>query len=130
MEASEHVQRPAPINDKRAELMKIAEMAVQCSDGCLRMAYNEEDESKDHVADAAHFLKLDEKRLGRDIELYGFMGDGPFGWEETLAMFLEEILLRLRNRCPESYEKAGDMLRTLGESVYSAEYIKLWRDLF
>lgn len=126
------IPRPEPIKleGKRAELLKIAEIAVQHSGGRLRLAFNEEDDSEEFVGGAARFLKLDGKRIGRDIELYGFMGDDIAGWQQTLAMFLEEILLPLKSVLPESYAKAGEALRTLGESVYPENILQQWRDLF
>ena len=109
--------------ENRAKLLEIVKTAVQYSGDRLRLAFDEED-------GAAHFLKLDGKRLGRDIELYGFMGDSIIGWQQTLAMFLEEILLPLKSILPESYAKAGEALRTLGESVYPDDIIQQWRELF
>lgn len=123
-------REPVKLEGKRAELLKIAEIAVQHSSGRLRLAFNEEDESEEFVGSAARFLKLDGKRLGRDIELYGFMGDAIAGWQETLAMFLEEILFPIKSKLPKSYAMAGEMLRTLGESVYPKKIIQKWRDLF
>ncbi|MFH1233679.1 MAG: hypothetical protein V1649_03460 [Patescibacteria group bacterium] len=116
--------------ENRAKLFEIAKTAVQYSGDHLRLAFNEEDGSEKFVSDAAHFLKLDGKRLGRDIELYGFMGDSIAGWQQTLAMFLEEILLPLKSMLPESYAKAGEALRTLGELVYPDDIIQQWRELF
>lgn len=121
---------PIKLEGKRAELLKITEIAVQHSSGRLRLAFNEEDESEEFVGGAARFLKLDGKRLGRDIELYGFMGDDIAGWQQTFAMFLEEILLPLKSVLPESYAKAGEALHTLGESVYPENILQQWRDLF
>lgn len=121
---------PIKLDGKRAELLKIAEIAVQYSGGRLRLAFNEEDENKEFVGGAARFLKLDEKRLGRDIELYGFMGDDIVGWQQVLAMFLQEILLPLKSKLPKSYAKAGEALRKLGESVYPENMLRQWRDLF
>ena len=121
---------PAKLEGKRAEVLKIAEIAVQHSGGRLRLVFNEEDESEEFVGGAARFLKLDGKRLGRDIELYGFMGDDIVGWQQTLAMFLEEIIFPLKSELAESYAKAGEALRTLGESVYPENILQQWRDLF
>lgn len=121
---------PVKLDGKRAELLKIVEVAVQHSGGRLRLAFNEEDESEEFVGGAARFLKLDGKRLGRDIELYGFMGDDVIGWQQTLAMFLGEILSPLKSVLPESYAKAGAVLRMLGESVYPENILQQWRDLF
>jgi len=116
--------------EKRAKLLEIAEIAVSHSGNRLRLAFNEEDESKRFQAEAKHFLKLDEKRIGRDIELYGFMGDEVVGWQQTLAMFLEEVVLPLKSALPESYAKAGEELRILGESVYTESVLPRWRELF
>lgn len=109
---------PIKLEGERAELLKIAEVAVQHSGGRLCLAFNEEDDNEEFIAGAARFLKLDGKRLGRDIELYGFMGDDIAGWQQAFTMFLEEILLPLKSVLPESYAKAGEALRTLSESVY------------
>ena len=123
-------REPAKLEGKRAELLKVAEIAVQHSGGRLRLAFNEEDETDEFVGNAARFFKFDEKRLGRDIELYGFMGDDLIGWEEVLFMFLMETIFPIKNELPDSYNKASEALRTLGESVYSADIIQKWRNLF
>lgn len=125
-------REPIKLKGKKAELLKIAEIAIQNSGGRLRLAFNEEDDSEKFVGSVAgvRFLKLDGKRLGRDIELYGFMGDDIAGWQQTLIMFLEEILFPLKSVLPESYAKAGEALRTFGESVYSEIILQQWRDLF
>lgn len=121
---------PIRLEGKRAELLKVAEIAVQHSGGRLRTAFNEEDDSEEFVGGSARFLKLDGKRLGRDIELYGFMGDKIQGWQQTLATFLGEILIPIKGGLPDSYSKAGEALRTLGESVYPEKMLQQWRDLF
>jgi len=82
------------------------------------------------LAGAQRFLKLDGKRLGRDIELYGFMGNDVAGWEQTLAMFFAEVLLPLRDKLPKSYSEASAALRKLGGSVYPKHLIQRWNDLF
>ena len=115
---------------QEAELFNIVGLAVWDSGGRLRIAFNEEYESEDFVDSAARFLKLDGKRLGRDIKLYCFMGDEIVGWQQTLVMFLEEIILPLKSKLPESYAKASEALRTLGESVYPENILQQWRDLF
>ncbi len=118
------------LEGKLAELFRIIEIAVQYSGGRLRLAFNEEDDSEEFVGAAARFLKLDGKRLGRDIELYGFMGDAIANWQQALAMFFEEIILPIKSVLPESYAKSGEELRLFGESVYPDTIIQRWRDLF
>jgi hypothetical protein len=122
--------KPVELKGKKAELLEIADIAAQFSGGRLRLVFNEEDTSDAFTGSAARFLKLDGKRLGRDIELYGFMGDGPAGWEQTLVMFFEEILLQIKNELPESYVIAGRKLRALGESFYPVNMIEAWKQLF
>jgi len=114
----------------RDELFKIAAIAVEHSGGRLRVAFKEGDQSDERRDEAAHFLKLDGRRIGRDIELYGFMGEGPLGWQETLVMFLQEVLMPFANVLPESFDKAGGKLCILGEEVYPSCLIADWRDLF
>lgn len=123
-------KEPSKLEGKRAELLKIAEIAVEFSQGKLRIAYNEDDETDEFVGSAARFLKLDGKRLGRDIELYGFMGDGPVGWGATLAMFLEEVILPLKENILQSYVVAGEELRILGKSIYPEDLLGKWNKLF
>jgi hypothetical protein len=128
-ETSDH-KRFETDEEKRKELLRIAEVAVQHSGERLRLAHNEDDASENFVADAAHFIKFDGKRVGRDVELYGMMGELVEGWQSTLVRFLEEVLMPLKRELPESYAKAGEALRILGESVYPAEILQDWRGIF
>lgn len=77
------------------ELMTIAQRLVSSSEGRLRIAFNEDDGTTAKVADAAHFLKLDERRIGRDIELYGFLGRTASN-AIALTDFLEGVILPLQ----------------------------------
>lgn len=113
----------------RDELMALATQIANSSDGRLRLAHNEEDATTIAAMDAAHFLKLDEQRLGRDIELYGFMGDRMMGWQETLATFLEEVVLPLKSSVPNAYQAASDGLKKAGLKVYPAELQQAWQEL-
>lgn len=122
---------PAKLDGMRAELLRIAEIAVQHSGGRLRLAYNEEDSSEKYSRSAARFLKLDGRRIGRDIELYGFMGDSIMGWEQALLAFFGEVLFWFKGKLPKSYEEAAKVLLKLGESVYGddEESLRQWREL-
>lgn len=115
----------------RQELMKIAEKIAQVSGGRARLAFQEEDSSTQKAEDAAHFIKVDEARVGRDIEMYGFFGDTVIGWEQTLAEFLQEILLPIKSAgLKNSYKEAGQLLKNLGHQIYSPELHKDWDALF
>jgi hypothetical protein len=122
-------REPVKLEGTSAEILRIAELAVQHSNGLLRLAYNEEDEGDEFTGGAQRFLKLDGKRLGRDLELYGFMANIA-GWERILVEFLLEVILPLKKASPESYAKAGEALRLLGESVYQSDKLEEWNNLF
>lgn len=112
----------------RDDLMQIAKNIAESSGGRIRLAFQEDDDSNSHVPDAAHFLKLDEKRIGRDLELYGFMSEIQ-GEQTTLAMFVEEVILPVK-AVSESYKVAVDAMKTLGRRVYPAEMIDEWDAIF
>jgi len=65
------------------------------ADSRLRIVKNEEDKSTETQKEAATFLKLDDKRLGRDLELYNFMATLE-GERPLTARLLEEIVLPLK----------------------------------
>ncbi len=97
------------------------------SNGKIRVAFNEEDTSSELQKEAAHFLKLNEERLGRDFEVYGLMAE--MSPEQALSDFLE-IVLAIKNSCPESYEKASAKLKELGSKVYKNEILTSWNACF
>lgn len=135
-EKPRHVEFPTSglkeLEGKGAELLKIAKVAVEYSEGRLRLVHNEEDKSEDFVYVSGRFLKFEGERLGRDIEMYDFMGkiDEMGGWTTVLPMFLEEVLLQFKEELPVSYVKASERLKTLGEIVYEGERLKKWKRLF
>jgi hypothetical protein len=113
-----------------AALLRIAETAVAHSGGRLRIAISEADDNESLQPAAARFLKLDGKRLGRDIELYDFLGRTIVGWPVTLAEFLLETLAPVKTTLPESYHHAGEALKQLGRSVYPADACAEWDACF
>ncbi len=119
------------VSKYRAQLMAIAQEIVDNSAGRARLAFQEDDASKEVVADAAHFIKVDEKRVGRDIELYGFFEDTVMGWGETLTSFLEEVLLPIKSlKLDASYQAASITLRDLGHEVFEPGLHKNWDAIF
>lgn len=133
-EEPRQVEMPQPtlkeLKGKGAELLCMAEAAAEASEGRLRLVHHEQDDSEDIAYGAARFLKFDGRRLGRDIELYEFMGEGPAGWESTLPMVLEEVVFLLQNELPISYGKASQELKTIGEEVYKGEVLDAWERFF
>ena len=62
------------IKEARKRLLDIAAaIAMQNTD--IRLAYHEMDNSTEVNDEAAHFLKYKEVRVGRDIEMYAFLGE-------------------------------------------------------
>ena len=57
------------------KLKAFAEKLVEYSGGKLRLVAGEQDDSDDRDGEAATFLKLNDKRLGRDLEMYRFMSE-------------------------------------------------------
>lgn len=135
---SEQIVENAPVRKREpvklvgigAELLEIAELAVKHSDGRLRIAYNEKDDTSEFDQMAEHFLKFDGQRLGDDLELYAFFGESKVGWDSVLPRFFEEYLLSIRNDLPESYTNASLMLCALGSLVYEDDILKRWHKLF
>lgn len=103
------------MNDRNTKtfLDRIRELASDmcAADTQLRIVKNEEDDSAKPQIGAATFVKLNGKRLGRDLELYGFMANfmGPGG---TLATVLEELVLPLKKPAPKAFESGLMLLRT------------------
>jgi hypothetical protein len=110
------------------KLLQVARNIAEASGGRVRLAFQEDCESRDHIASAAHFLKLDERRLGRDIEIYGFMAKVQ-GNQGALVEFVEEVVLPLR-QIPDTYDVAVAAMKALGREIYPADMIQEWDALF
>lgn len=91
----------------------LAEHLVSVSGGRLRLAFNEENATAAYQPEAAHFLKLDDHRLGRDFELYTFMATVQ-GEKATLGDVLTEVILPLKRTIPLSYTAGIEQMRVLG----------------
>jgi hypothetical protein len=91
----------------------LAEKAPQ-----VRIAFNEEDRTKDHQPAAAHFLKFnldgDERRMGRDLELYSLMVKMSDGEDFALTMMLEELVLPLKSYSHDAFTAGIAFMRDRG----------------
>ena len=98
----------------------LAEELVNYSSGNLRFAEGEANDSLSPEPEAHRFLKLNERRLGRDFKLYAFMAKVQ-GEQATLCDLLNELviplneplakdagLMWLRDRAEMFGEKAGE----------------------
>lgn len=110
---SEKEPEPAEFKNGFEELLRIAKLAAKHSGGHLRISYREEHRSKRRAKDAGHFLKLDGKSIGHDIETYSIVFPKR-GWKPALAWFSRDVLFLIEKRLPKAYEKATEALRGLG----------------
>ena len=100
-------------------LLGVAAKMAECAPQRVRLAHNEDDRTTAKQPEAAHFLKVDGKRVGRDIEMYGFMsqptlmGDGG-----ALVQFVEEIVLPMKALVPETYATAAESMKLLGREIF------------
>lgn len=111
----------------RDDFLQIAKTVAEYSGGKIRLAFNESDNSTEKEMEAANFLKLNGKRVGRDIEVYGFMSS--FSPEQALPDFFE-LLLFIKSECPESFQEASSQLKELGSKVYEGSILNDWNGLF
>ena len=108
----------------KQELIDIASALADASPDALQVAYHE-----DAAGGAKRFLKLNGQRLGRDLETYGFSGEKVAGWQETLRLFLEEVVLPLEDAAPEAYEAACGKLIEMGKKVFPADFQPVWEEI-
>lgn len=111
------------------DLIQIAMNMVEASNGRLRLAQGEEDESRQLQPEAATFLKLDERRFGRDLELYNFLGTVT-GQGHALSYVAEEIVLPLRSVCRESYFVGADAMKVIGRKYLEGAHLVSWLEIW
>lgn len=114
--------------ERRKLFTSAAEVAVLHGADRLRIAHNEDDATTDTAGDAAHFLKLDGKRLGRDLELYAFML--KMMGAAALADFIGEIILPLKSAgLAEAHRRAWEDFRAHGRAYVPADSVESWNRL-
>ena len=114
----------------RDQLMDIAKKIAFYSSGRARLAFNEKNESKATFWANAHFIKVDGKRVGQDIELFGCEA-GKVNWELIFLKFFEDILLPIRKSgLEDSYNIAAGSLKKLGREALKPADIPEWDELF
>lgn len=90
--------------EKADELMNIVKTIADKSEGMIRLAFNEKDESIEYDPESGHFLKLQGARIERDIEIYTEVMGRFCSWEFALSEFLDE-LFAIKPFCKESFKK-------------------------
>lgn len=114
---------------EKSDIFALALSIVENSSGRMAIAHNEDDVSRKKDEECQHFLKLDEKRFCRDLEIYGIMAIS-IGWEQTLCCLLEELILPIKTLLPESYKAGSEKLIEMGEAVFATELHQDWIGLF
>jgi hypothetical protein len=112
----------------REALLEAARRIAASAPEHVRLAHNEADDSDAPEMEAAHFLKIDGRRIGRDVEVYGLMArmlDAP----HALVQFAEEIVLPLKAAAPETYPTAAEAMKRLGREVFP-DRADAWDALF
>jgi len=85
--------------------------AITTADPQLRIVKNEEDDSDKPQREAATFVKLNGKRIGRDLELYNFMAEFE-SVPGVVARVLEELVLPIKKTAPAAFAAGIAQLRT------------------
>lgn len=111
----------------KEKILELAECIIQNSEGKIRMAFNEEDGTKECNKDATHFLKYKEKRIGRDLELYNFMAEIS-NEQVMLTMLLQEIVFPIK-QIIFAYKKGMEYLRDWGLEIYPENLHEKWIDI-
>jgi len=107
----------------REKLLAIAKEVATYPD--IELVCHEEDDSTAENKEAAHFLKYKGKRIGRDIEVYAFMG--KISSEiEMLCDFLSEIVFSLNLHD----SKAAESIFRWGLMILPQDKWDDWGDLF
>lgn len=94
------------------------------SNGKMRIALNENDISKALDEEAQKFLKVNEKRLGRDFKAYDLMASTSNN-AAAFSFVLKEIVLPLKYQHTPCYKKALDYMEN-NASIVGVEHKKDW----
>lgn len=116
------------VSDLTTDFMRIAEIIVKYSDGKIRLVFREKDYSNHQDEEAGHFLKLNDNRISKDIELYGQMSvNDKLG--HGLPMFLL-VLFNIRTDCPNSYKEGSKLLKEIGDNIFKDKILENWNRIF
>jgi len=100
-----------------SEFWDIIKEMINLSDGRLRLASAEKDDSNDPAFGVAHFLKLDGKRIGKDIEVYLFLGQCIAGWHSALDQFTKDMISPISGALPEIPEKINEKIKRIRDKT-------------
>lgn len=92
----------------------------------IRLAFNEADDSTAPEPQAHYFLKIGDRRLGRDLKMYTFMAEVE-GEPGTLTRIFQEVLLPLQQSAPSAYAEGWAWMKDKGDAF--GEHQSAWEDL-
>jgi len=110
-----------------ARLTTIAETWARESGGRIRIAKNEADADTTFDPEAQEHLKVDERRLGRDLPLYGFMAEMG-GWPAAIGDFAD-VAIKIQRLFPAAFEASKADVIALGERLPDKLKPK-WAEIF
>jgi len=105
----------------------ILDAIVKVSPDSLRIAYKEKDKSPSLDDEAGHFLKLNEERIGMDIEKYILMSK-KFIFYGLPDFFI--VLLKIKADCPDAYRVGSKILKKVGQKVFDGKILSNWNKMF
>lgn len=117
MAADQNGERATP--GLRSGFIAIARGMGEASGGRLAIVFGEADDSAASESEAAHFLKIDGRRHGRDIEVYAFLAKLE-GEPAALVRFVEELVLPLEG-VPASHAVGLQGAEALGPRFFEDE---------
>lgn len=118
--------RHAPKPDFLEFLHKFTMQIVDFSGGNARIAHNEANDSSEAEPEAAHFLKVNGKRVGRDLELYNFMAVIAKDSTPPLTDYLGEVVLTANVAIPGLLSHVSDTLKNEAVQFVAPEHRSGW----
>lgn len=114
--------------DLTDDFMRIAKVIVENSGGKIRLAFGEKSNSLLEDKEVQHFLKLNEKRIGEDIEYYGSVSV-----KNNIGHALPELyflIKEIKTDCPLSYTEAISLIQEVGNKIFEGDILVNWNRMF
>ena len=109
------------------EISEVCKAMCKAEPTRLRIAENEKDDSIEQDLEASEFLKIREKRCGRDFKLYGFMA--TVSSQETAFADFAQVLIAVKTQAPEAFAAVKTKVESWNEFFQEkqrGEWIGLW----
>lgn len=110
------------------EIRAVATRMCRSAPTRLEVVSGEQDETTESAPDAHEFLKLDERRLGRDFKLYAFMGRVQGSTGHALAEFAE-VLMAVKKNVPLAFDVVRETVNEW-DRFFDEDRRAAWRGLW